>query len=254
LKDNINAEKVRGVIFDLGSTLLEYETIPWDDLSLLCLDAGYDYLKNSGHAVPGKDDFIEKYIAIRQKYRKHSGETLDEWIITDAIGELLSAFDLNGSASLAEDFFAAYHVPLARQVTMFADAPTVLRTLKSNRHKIGLVSNTIFPEDAHVEELKKYAIFNLFDFTIFSSSFGKRKPHPEIYKRATELIGLAPENLLFVGDRYIEDYVGPSDFGMQAMIKFREGRPYPDHMPENVTVIRALVELLDYLDLKIDDK
>ncbi len=253
MKNNINAEKIRGVIFDLGSTLLEYETIPWDDLSLLCLDAGYEFLEKSGYSVPDKGDFIEKYIAIRKKYRKLAGETLDEWIITDAIGDLLSAFDLNGSASLAEDFFAAYHVPLARQVTMFADTPTVLRALKSGGYKIGLVSNTIFPEDAHVEELKKYAIFKLFDFTMFSSSFGKRKPHPEIYKRATELIGLAPEELLFVGDRYIEDYRGPIDFGMQAMIKYREGRVYPDPMPDNVTVIRALVGLLDYLDLKIDD-
>jgi putative hydrolase of the HAD superfamily len=248
------ATEIRGIIFDLGSTLIEYESIPWDELGQLCLDAGYEYLKESGCAVPDKNAFISEYVKIRDVYRKHAGETLEEWVITDAIRYLLQAFGLNGSRDLVDSFFAAYHVPLARQVTMFPEAPTVIRDLKNNGYKIGLVSNTIFPEKMHIDELEKFGLFPMFDFTVFSSSFGKRKPHPDIYGHAVNLMGFLPEELLFVGDRYIEDYQGPIDFGMKAIIKFRRGREYPEPMPDGVAVIGDLTELLAYPGLKIDDK
>lgn len=251
LKTNRN---IQGIIFDLGSTILEYESdLPWDDLSLLCLDAGYEFLKKAGYGVVDKDTFVARYIEIRNGYRKKAGETLQEWIITDAIGDLMKSCGLNGDHTVAERFFEAYHIPLAKQVIMFSDAPKVLRALSENGYKIGLVSNTIFPEKVHIDELTDYGIFPLFDFTIFSSSFGKRKPHRDIYERAAGLMGLPPGNLLFVGDRYLEDCRGPMDFGMRAIIKFREGREYPDPMPAGVPFIHSLTELLAYLGLEIDD-
>jgi len=244
---------VDGILFDLGSTLLEYETIPWDELNLNCVKAGYEYLGQAGYNVPSLDDFTRAYLELRSSYREHAAASLKEWVVVDLAAELLKSAGVNGDRNLAQDYFEAYARPLAEQVIMFADVPTVLQRLKTKGKKIGLVSNTIFPGEYHRREMEQYDILRYFDFTVFSSSFGYRKPHPSIYQHAVELMNCKPERLLFVGDRYLEDYQGPRQNGLQAMIKHREGRDYPDPMPAGVIVIRDLSEMLGYLEGDFDD-
>ncbi len=73
------------------------------------------------------------------------------------------------------------------------------------------------------------------DFAVFSSEVGKRKPHPEIFQRALEALGVEPERALFVGDRLYEDVRGAPELGMTTVqaLWFRadehpDGRE-PDH-------------------------
>jgi len=245
---------LKGVIFDLGSTLLEYENIPWDTLNTRCLEAGYAYLREEKENAPPFDEIVQQYVKIRSRYRKYAAETLDEWIITDAIADVLKSAGLNSSVGLANRFFEAYYRPVSEQLTLFADTPYVLEELKKNNLKIGLVSNTIFPESYHLDELKKFNLIRYFDFTIFSSTFGRRKPHRSIFNHAVELSGLPAQQLLFIGDRYIEDYSGPKDAGLQAIIKYREGRDYPDPMPDDVIVVKSLSEMLPLILNEFDDR
>nr|MBN2276220.1 HAD family hydrolase [candidate division Zixibacteria bacterium] len=242
-KENNSMAEIKGVLFDLGSTLLEYETIPWEELNIRCFDAGYSFLVKDGIDVPPRDVFWEKHLEIRQNYRKYAADTLREWNVVDALNELLKSVGINGEKSLAEIFFRAFYQPISRQLSLFADSQHILRELKQRGFKIGLVSNTIFPADYHLDELKKYGLLPYFDFTIFSSSFGFRKPHPSIYQHALKLIDLPPENLVFVGDRYQEDCLGPQKMGIRPILKYREGRDYPDPLPSDLTVIKSLSEL-----------
>jgi putative hydrolase of the HAD superfamily len=64
---------------------------------------------------------------------------------------------------------------------------------------------------------------------------GTRKPHPAIFERALEALGVEPENALFVGDRLYEDIRGAGELGMMTVqaLWFRadehaDGRE-PDH-------------------------
>jgi putative hydrolase of the HAD superfamily len=73
------------------------------------------------------------------------------------------------------------------------------------------------------------------DFSVFSSEVGTRKPHPAIFERALEALGVEPERALFVGDRLYEDVRGASEVGMTTVqaLWFRadehpDGRE-PDH-------------------------
>ncbi len=238
---------IDGVIFDLGSTLLEYETIPWDELNKKCMEAGYRFLIEEGYAVPTREKFWEKQLEIRTRYRDKAAKTLKEWSLRDALHELLGAVQIDGGDSLADRFFEAFYKPVSRQLTLFADTHSVLAKIKNAGKKIGLVSNTIFPEEYHRNELKKYGLAEYFDFEIFSVTFGYRKPHPLIYRRAVELAGIVPEKLLFVGDRFIEDYQGPVDNGLNAVLKYREGREYPEPLPKSIPIVNSLTELLPYI-------
>ena len=47
----------RAVIFDLGSTLIEYEAIPWPELNLVCLEKAYEFLVKKKIEIPEKEPF-----------------------------------------------------------------------------------------------------------------------------------------------------------------------------------------------------
>jgi putative hydrolase of the HAD superfamily len=73
------------------------------------------------------------------------------------------------------------------------------------------------------------------DFAVFSSELGKRKPHPEIFERALEALGVEAGEAMFVGDRLYEDVRGSNDVGMTSVqaVWFRAdenaGGGEPDH-------------------------
>lgn len=241
--------QVDGIIFDLGSTLLEYENIPWVTLNLDCLNKGYEFLSAEGLNPPHIDDLTEIYIKIREKFRLEASQTNEEYNILEPLEKMLLEAGIVVAEGMTDKFFEAYYQPICDQLSIYGDTITVLDKIKKSGKKIGLVSNTIFPESYHQMELDRFNITRFFDFTIFSSSFGYRKPSAKIYSEAVKLIGIPAENLLFVGDRFVEDYRGPREYGMNALIKYREGREYPDPMPEETVVIRSLCELLPLIGI-----
>jgi putative hydrolase of the HAD superfamily len=240
--------QIDGIIFDLGSTLIEYENIPWEVLNLKCLESGYSFLMENIGKPSDFEGFRNNYIAIRNDFRTYAVSTLREWTITDAIYQLLLLSGLEDGYKLTGEFFHAYYQPVAEQLTIFNDTISVLEALKSSGKKIGLLSNTIFPEKYHQDELERFGIKEYFDFTIFSSSFGYRKPHPLIYDRAVSLMKLDKESLLFIGDRYIEDFWGPRQFGLKAILKYREGRDYPKSVNQGIPIIKNLSEIFGYIE------
>jgi putative hydrolase of the HAD superfamily len=121
--------------------------------------------------------------------------------------------------------------------------------LKQQHLVIGLVSNTVFPERAHRQELKRFGIEPYLDFAVFSSSLGRRKPHPDIFYKAANLAGAALPECVYIGDRYTEDVEGPNGVGMAAILKLWDGREYPADLPETTRTIRTLSELDRHLDL-----
>ncbi len=238
---------VKGVIFDLGSTLIEYETIPWDHLHLLSLQEGYNFLQEKRYPIPSREQFERKFEEVRDRYRARARESLKEWVITDAISDLLHAVGLDGGPQLARDFFSVYYRLQSDGLVMFDDVLATLQSLRDRRFRIGMVSNTIYPAEYHLRELKRFDILKYFDFTIFSSEFGYRKPHPSIYEKAVALSGYPASELLFIGDRYLEDVEGPAAAGLHSILRFCEGREYPQPLPDKIVVINSLSELLSHL-------
>ncbi len=239
----------RAVIFDLGSTLIEYETMAWDELGEQCLKEGHDFLKKGGHDVGDLDAFAAAYCQIRDKYRAEARESWREWTVPEAAGKLFVSLGLDHDEALLERFFDAYYGPVDRLLYAYDDTADTLEKISSAVDRIGLISNTIFPERVHKKELKKFGLIDYFDFLIFSSTFGVRKPHPDIFMKAANQAGFAPGECVYIGDRYLEDITGPNSIGMPAILKVKQGREYPDDMPDDVRKIDHLRELTDHLDI-----
>ena len=67
----------------------------------------------------------------------------------------------------------------------------------------------------------------LLDVLVSSAWAGARKPHPEIYRYTLDKAGLAPDEVLFVGDTWGPDVAGPLAAGMTPAYLERPGH-WPD--------------------------
>lgn len=239
---------IKGIIFDLGSTLLEFESRPWEEITLDAQKRAYDNLVSDNHHLPEFDIFNARLEEIKNEYRARAIETLTEWNTVDAFEDILTEYRLTNARDQSIRSVGIFYELVREGFVLCEGAHDVLEEIKRRGFKTGLISNTIFPGAAHETDLDNFGLLPYLDFRIYSSDFGYRKPHPVIYKEGLRRIGLSADQTLYIGDRYVEDIDGPQKVGMSAILKYREGREYPDPMPDGFPVIRALPELLDILD------
>jgi len=241
--------KPKAVIFDLGSTLIDYPTANWEQVSDECLANAREYLVKRGYNLPDSELFCKAYKEIRDGYRVSAAQTLVEWTVTLVAEELLGKFGIDPDDELIEHVFDAYYEPLGQYLRVYDDVLETLERIRLKYSVTGLVSNTIFPEKAHKRELERFGIEPYLSFMVFSSTFGLRKPHRDIFARAANLAGVVPAECVYVGDRYVEDIVGPNRVGMAAILKTHELRDYPADMPESTRKIETLSQLEEHIDL-----
>jgi HAD superfamily hydrolase (TIGR01662 family) len=120
---------------------------------------------------------------------------------------------------------------------LYEDAPPVLRELKRNGLKIGLVSNTSRDLDRFTDT------FSLdVDAVVSSRAHGKVKPDPSIFLVALERLGVIAAEAVMVGDSITDDVDGAHAIGMRAFLLDREQR-YPDR-PDALASLYALPQAL----------
>jgi len=116
---------------------------------------------------------------------------------------------------------------------LYEDTVPVLHELRERGLKIGLVSNSARDVHAFAEH---HAL--PIDAGISSFHHGKTKPHASIFRAVLDLLGVAPEDALMVGDTVEDDVEGARALGMQAVLVDRLGLR-PDFEPR----IESLREL-----------
>ena len=239
--------KPKAVIFDLGSTLIEYEAVSWDELSKLCALAAREWLLKQGHRLPDEGEFHERFEAAKKPLREKAWESWVEWTVPQATEALFGELEIELTDGVVDRFFDAFYKPVDKLLYIYDDTLEVLQRLRNAYPTIGLISNTVFPESVHNKELTRFGIEPFLDFRIFSSTFGLRKPHPDIFTAAANRAGYAPEECVYIGDRYLEDIEGPSNVGMPAILRVKADREYPEEMPLATRRITTLSELDDHL-------
>ncbi len=238
--------KPRAIIFDLGSTLIDYEPMPWDEWRRLCGESARGWLVDQGFSVPEADEFHDQYDTFRRPLMERAQRDYVEWSVEDALPAFVRSLEIDLTNDEARELFDAYYAPVDDRLTIFDDTLATLDALRDVYRPIGLVSNTIFPERAHRRELDRFDIAPRLDFAIFSSAFGRRKPHPSIFQEACAQAGVEPGEAVYVGDRWLEDIEGPAQIGMSAILKVTENREYPDDFGNTRTIDR-LEELRDHI-------
>ncbi|HET7016503.1 MAG TPA: HAD family hydrolase [Streptosporangiaceae bacterium] len=126
-------------------------------------------------------------------------------------------------------------------------AAAMLRALRADGIKIGVLSNTLWPRDWHEDVFRRDGVLDLIDGAVYSSEIDWAKPHPEAFAAAMAAVGATdPSRCVFVGDRPWDDIHGAKSVGMRAVLvphsqvpSFGETRP--DAVISDLSELPALI-------------
>ena len=125
-------------------------------------------------------------------------------------------------------------------------AVETLETLRGQGYRIGLISNTIWPAELHIEDLAELGLLPYLEHMDFSGELGFWKPNPKIFQHAVAALDVTPEESVFIGDNPREDILGAQGVGMRAVWIHSAEFPLGDVQPD--AQIEALPELLPILE------
>ncbi|PYI55907.1 HAD family hydrolase [Paenibacillus flagellatus] len=96
-----------------------------------------------------------------------------------------------------------------------------------------------------VPELSGY-----FDHIVISGAFGEGKPAASIFRHATELLGIRPEEGIMVGDKLTTDIIGANGVGMTSVWINRHGVSRTDDIIPSYEIdhLRKIRTILDELN------
>ena len=209
---------IEAVLFDWGDTLMPYDAQADDEFVLARTEAGLA-------ALGGRVDVAPE--ALARCFRE--------------LGADLSGDDVRIYAQASN---------WESEMLLFPHAQALLDALRARELKTAIVSNTSVPGWLLEAVLEKQGLASRIDAAVFSSDVGKRKPHPLIFQRALDELGVEAANALFVGDRVRQDVRGAHDAGMvtvQALWSRADEHPdgvEPDYeaytMMDVLNVVRRL--------------
>ena len=244
---------IRGVLFDLGGTLHVNDSPPGRDIwfSRRVIERLGDY----GIHLEISPEALAAQLAVNaEEYKRHSEQDLKElggaeiwsrWFLRE---QGLSPSQL---APMAEELSFLYDYERVRVMRRPHLAQTMER-LQSMGLRMGVISN-IISRSVVPHFLAEYGIDGYMDCVITSCGTGIRKPDPGIFRVAEEKMGMAPEELAYVGDTISRDVRGTRAAGWKCMIQIRnpaiahrdkglENSPWkPDYLIDDLAEIPDII-------------
>jgi 2-haloalkanoic acid dehalogenase type II len=216
---------VKAVTFDAYGTLLRNE-----DLMLIPRRIVADH----GLSVPIEDVWravIELYSEATQRRPFRTLREIQGQILSRLLHQLGVAAD---AAPYVELFFQ-----VTTKVQLYPEALEVLNALGHVRSAV--VSN------ADHEHLATWNFDWPVQVIVISEAVRAYKPHPLVFQRALEQLGLQPHEVLHVGDSEVDDVKGAKAAGLRVAWVNRTGRsrradvPQPDFEIRDLTGLPALL-------------
>lgn len=216
---------LRGVLFDLGDTLQEFHVEDWTGVMDHLNRGLYEHLAGTGHSdrLPPLDEFLELMHTSVEARRIATAQTMQGGPVTEALDEVLKQRGIEDLR--AEECLVPWYSRITDLIVCPPDVRPTLQYLHDGGLKLGLVSNTMWPSGAHDRDLERFGIKDLLECRLYSCEVGWEKPAPQIFEAALECVGLAPEEVAFVGDFLRYDVAGAHNMGMKAVWRKVEGRP-----------------------------
>ena len=143
----------------------------------------------------------------------------------------------------------AYHDTKFSHLRPYEDAVQLLRELQRTDLTLGVVTDGLMVKQA--EKLLRLGVYPLFDpqAIFISDQIGISKPNPKLYRRACAAIGVAPSNVLYIGDNPLNDIDPPNSLGIHTVLLQRhgkyshlQGKTYPDHSIRGFDELRTILK------------
>lgn len=228
---------MKAIGFDLGRTLVGDENIPlsWKNLYK---EALIDVLHRCNCTVDHNKITIGEEILLKYNTRTNYREIE---VGSDIIfSEILTKWKLNPKTHLnivKEAFFSYFQ----RNVKLYEDTISTLKTLKERGIKIGILTDVPYGMDkklvlADIEKFKEYI-----DIVLTSVEVGYRKPNKQGFIQLSKKLVVDLNEMVYVGDEE-KDIIGANSLGIYSVLINRTNN---NLKYEQKKTIKELSELLD---------
>jgi len=196
---------VRAITFDVGGTLIK----PWPSVGHVYAEMATRFGVRSIAPASLTQNFIRAW-----KARSRFDYAKESWfaIVRETFGE--------HAAQLPPDFYPAVFDRFVDADTwrIYDDVLPTLEALTARGMKLGIISNW----DARLRPLlANLSLDQHFSSIVISCEVGATKPEARLFSRAAEELGVAPDELLHVGDSVEMDVRGAERFGATGRQIFR---------------------------------
>lgn len=201
---------IQAITFDVGGTLIE----PWPSVGHVYASVAEE------NGIPGLlPEQLNHRFAAAWRTQGGCAESREDWaaIVGETFREIIAVPD---PILLFESLYERFTEPAVWHV--FEDVLPSLSALRSRGHRLAVLSNW---DDRLRPLLKRLELMDYFEAAVISCEIGCRKPDPEVFLKAAQTLGLAPKQVLHVGDSLEHDVSGASGAGMQAVGINRVGDP-----------------------------
>ncbi len=207
---------IRGVIFDLGYTLM-YLDGDWEEIEAQGVADMREFLVEQGLALDPAT-FGQAFLARRQEGYARAMKTRTEVLATGTLRATLAAFDYpNVDDKLIEEAVRRYFWLEEQRYVAYPDALDMLRQLSDMGYRLGMISNAT--DDPLVQRLVDRLGFRSWLRPALSSAgVNIRKPDPRIFQMVLDEWGLSPEQAVMVGDTPEADILGAKLTGMRSVL------------------------------------
>jgi HAD superfamily hydrolase (TIGR01662 family) len=220
---------IRAVFFDVDFTLIHPgPSLQGHGHRELCARYGIDV----------DPDRFDSSVAAASSLLDAGGGVYDPVIFIEYTRRIIEGMGGSGPQvdAAAREIYAEWAA--CHHFSLYEEVPDVLRALRADGYRIGLISNThrsLAAFESHFE------LDGLFAAAISSSDHGFMKPHPSIFEEGLRQAGVAPDEAVMVGDSYAHDIEGARRLGMRGILVARSG--LSQGAPPDVPVIHSLREL-----------
>jgi putative hydrolase of the HAD superfamily len=202
---------IKGLIFDLYNTLIDIKT---DEDSSSTYEPISKWLIYQGVRI-SSDELRSEYKRLVKEDMENRWEKYPEVRVEEVFANICrshAVWNIDESRIGAEAS-RAFRAGSLRRLQLFPQTLRLLGELEGVPKVIVSNGQRVFSE----LEMRYLGIYDRFSHVVFSSDFGHKKPDPRIVLEGARLLGLEPEETMFIGDNFDNDIVPSTKLGMKAM-------------------------------------
>lgn len=232
---------IRAIGFDLGETLLFYHDTP------LNWGAKYpDALAAVAKSCRAKPTAVQ-FACAQEILTQHNTRVVPRTREVPAaaiLGSVLEAWALD-PATHADTAIEAFFSFFQQHLCAYPETIPVLQTLRAHGITTGILTDVPYgmPRTLVERDIAGAGIAGLFDVLLTSVEVGVRKPEPAGYLELAQRLGIAPDQMLYVGNE-AKDVIGARRAGAMSALLDRNGTG--ENHRQNFT-ISTLTDLYDIL-------
>lgn len=234
---------ITSILFDLGDTLVHLDRSTYDVMEAR-VQALHKCLLD-GQCETEYGQLREVYYAVHSELSMFSQETGVETTTSRVLEEVLARMATPKPLPWTMDkLVRSFFEPEIKSWILYDDAIPTLSTLRDHGYRFAVVSNAR-SHWAVVEIMKRLKIDRYFQTILTSASVGLRKPRPEIYLRAMNILGSSPDSTVMIGNSLGIDVLGAKKLNARALHIEREIAE--ESLVEPDATIKSLSEILEVI-------